>query len=290
MTYYDQVCEATAFLRAMLGAVQPRVAIVLGSGLGAVADAVTEPIVVPYAVIPHFPRSTVEGHSGRIVAGSLGGAPVVVMQGRVHFYEGYSPQQVTFPMRVLGALGVRAVVLTNAAGGIAEGYSPGQLVALSDHINLMGWNPLIGPNEARFAIQPGAGLRFFDMTEAYSKRLRTLAKEAAAVEGETLEEGVYLAVTGPSFETPAEIRAFHALGATLVGMSTVPETIVARHMGIEVLAISCVTNLAAGLSATPLSHEEVQETGRRVERRLARLLSRLAPEIAALVATPEATA
>jgi purine-nucleoside phosphorylase len=193
-------------------------------------------------------------------------------------------------MRVLGALGVRAVVLTNAAGGIAEGYSPGQLVALSDHINLMGWNPLIGPNEARFAIQPGAGLRFFDMTEAYSKRLRTLAKEAAAVEGETLEEGVYLAVTGPSFETPAEIRAFHALGATLVGMSTVPETIVARHMGIEVLAISCVTNLAAGLSATPLSHEEVQETGRRVERRLARLLSRLAPEIAALVATPEATA
>jgi purine-nucleoside phosphorylase len=288
MTYYDQVYEAAAFLRAMLGLAQPRVAIVLGSGLGAVADAVTERVVVPYAVIPHFPRSTVEGHTGRIVAGSLGGAPVVVMQGRVHFYEGYSPQQVTFSMRVLGALGIRAVVLTNAAGGIAESYSPGQLVALSDHINLMGWNPLVGPNEPRFAFQPGAGLRFFDMTEAYSKRLRALAEEAAAAEGETLEEGVYLAVSGPSFETPAEIRAFRSLGATLVGMSTVPETIVARHMGIEVLAISCVTNLAAGLSATPLSHEEVQETGRRVERRLARLLSRLAPSIAALVATPEA--
>ena len=191
--------------------------------------------------------------------------PVVVMQGRVHFYEGYTPQQVTFPMRVLGALGIQPVVLTNAAGGIAEGYRVGQLVALADHINLMGWNPLVGPNEPRFAVRPGAGLRFTDMTEAYSKRLRALAQEAAAEEGFELDEGVYLAVSGPSFETPAEIRAFRALGATLVGMSTVPETIVARHMGIEVLGISCVTNLAAGLGATPLSHEEVFETGRQVE-------------------------
>ncbi|MGA3134946.1 MAG: purine-nucleoside phosphorylase [Terracidiphilus sp.] len=283
MTYFDQVTEAAAFLRQKLGPLNPRIGIVLGSGLGAVADAIPNPTIVPYAQIPHFPQSTVEGHSGRIVAGLLGGVPVLVMQGRVHFYEGYTPQQVTFPMRMLGALGLRAAVLTNAAGGIAEGYRAGQLVALADHINLMGWNPLTGPNEPRFGFQPGSGLRFTDMTEAYSKRLRTLAREAAATEGFPLEEGVYLAVPGPSFETPAEIRAFRALGATLVGMSTVPETIVARHMGIEVLGISCVTNLAAGLGGRPLSHEEVFEAGRQVEHRLARLFERLIPQIAALL-------
>ena len=214
---------------------------------------------------------------------------VLTPEGRVHYYEGYSPAQVTFPLRVLGMLGIRAVVLTNAAGGIKEGYRVGQLVALGDHINMMGWNPLIGPNEPRFAVAPGAGQRFFDMTEAYSKTLRGLAKAAAAEEGFALEEGVYLATPGPSFETPAEIRAFRALGATLVGMSTVPETIVARHMGIQVLGISCVTNLAAGLGDQPLSHEEVFETGRQVEARLASLLARLAPRIAAtLEAEPEA--
>ena len=280
LTYFDQVNEAAESLRKRLGGIAPKICIVLGSGLGAVADAVADPVVVPYAEIPHFPQSTVVGHSGRIVAGLLGGVPVVVMQGRVHFYEGYTPQQVTFPMRVLGALGLRAVVLTNAAGGIKDGYKLGQLVALADHINFMGFNPLNGPNEQRFGFQPGAGLRFFDMTEAYSKQLRSLAREAAEAEGFPLEEGVYLAVPGPSFETPAEIRAFRTLGATLVGMSTVPETMVARHMGIEVLGISCVTNLAAGLGATPLSHEEVFETGRQVEHRLARLLERLIPRIA----------
>ncbi len=280
MTYFDQVSQAATFLQTRLNPLTPKIAIVLGSGLGAVADAVTNPIVVPYAEIPHFPQSTVVGHSGRIVAGSLGGTPVMVMQGRVHYYEGYTPQQVTFPMRVLGALGHRAVVLTNAAGGIAEGYRIGQLVALADHINLMGFNPLAGRNEPRFAVEPGAGLRFFDMTEAYSKALRSLAAAAAHQEGFSLAEGVYLAVSGPSFETPAEIRAFRALGATLVGMSTVPETIVARHMGIQVLGISCVTNLAAGLGATPLSHEEVFEAGRQVEHRLANLLTRLVPRIA----------
>ena len=289
MTYYDEVNQAAKFLRAMMrgaeGDFEPRVGMVLGSGLGAVADAVRDSVVVPYGEIPHFPKSTVEGHTGRIVAGYMGDTPVVVMQGRVHFYEGYSPEQVTFPMRVLGALGIKAVVLTNAAGGIAERHHIGQLVALSDHINFMGWNPLAGPNEPRFGFRPGAGLRFFDMTEAYSKRFRLLAQDAAELEGFTLDEGVYLAVSGPSFETPAEIRAFRTLGATLVGMSTVPETIVARHMGLEVLAISCVTNLAAGLSATHLSHEEVFQTGRQVERRLAGLLELLAPQIAALVET-----
>jgi purine-nucleoside phosphorylase len=284
-TYFDQVSEAAAFLEARLNsngaALSPRLGIVLGSGLGAVADAVENAVIVPYSEIPHFPQSTVEGHSGRIVAGDLGGVPVIIMQGRVHYYEGYTPAQVTFPMRVLGAVGLRVVILTNAAGGIKEGYSIGQLVALSDHINFMGWNPLTGPNEPRFASIPGAGLRFFDMTEAYSKRLRALAREAAAAEGIDLAEGVYLATPGPSFETPAEIRAFRALGATLVGMSTVPETIVARHMGIEVLGISCVTNLAAGLSATPLSHQEVFEAGRKVEHRLASLLKGLAPAIVA---------
>jgi purine-nucleoside phosphorylase len=283
MNYFDQVSEAATFLKSELGSLAPEIGLVLGSGLGAVADAIADAAIVPYAGIPHFPQSTVEGHSGRIVAGHLGGVPVVAMQGRVHFYEGYTAQQVTFPMRVLGALGVKAVVLTNAAGGIAEGYKLGQLVALGDHINLMGWNPLVGPNEERFAVREGAGLRFFDMTEAYSKALRALAREAAAKEGFALEEGVYLAVSGPSFETPAEIRAFRTMGATLVGMSTVPETIVARHMGIEVLGLSCVTNLAAGLGAKQLSHEEVFETGRQVEHRLARLLERLMPGMAAVL-------
>jgi len=287
MTYFDQVSEAVAFLQSKLGSLRPRIGIVLGSGLGAVADAVTGSVAVPYAQIPHFPQSTVEGHSGRIVAGLLNKIPVIVMQGRVHYYEGYSPQQVTFPMRVLGMLGLQAVILTNAAGGIQEGYRVGQLVALSDHINLMGWNPLIGPNEPCFAVRPGAGLRFFDMTEAYSKPLRALAQEAAVEEDFALVEGVYLAVSGPSYETPAEIRAFRALGATLVGMSTVPETIVARHMGIEVLGISCVTNLAAGLGAKPLDHQEVSEIGRQVEHRLARLLQQLAPKIDARMAIPQ---
>jgi len=281
MNYYDQVAEAASLLKSKLGSLAPRVGVVLGSGLGAVADAVADPVIVPYGEIPHFPRSTVEGHSGRMVAGRVGDAAVLIMQGRVHFYEGYSPLEVTFPMRVLGMLGVRAVILTNAAGGIKDGYRVGQLVVLADHINMMDWNPLNGPNEPRFGLRAGTGLRFFDMTEAYSKALRELAKAAATEEGFVLEEGVYLATPGPSFETPAEVRAFRSLGATLVGMSTVPETIVARHMGIEVLGISCVTNLAAGLGSTPLSHEEVYEAGHKVESRLAALLKRLVPQIVA---------
>ena len=276
-----EIIQATDVIQAHWGG-QPHAGIILGTGLGSLAGQIQTEATLDYAAIPHFPQSTIEGHSGRVVAGLLGGVPVLILQGRVHFYEGYTPQQVTFPMRVLGLLGVRAVVLTNAAGGIKEGYRVGQLVALADHINFMGWNPLAGPNEPRFAVRPGAGLRFFDMTEAYSKRLRALAKKAASAEGFALEEGVYLAVSGPSFETPAEIGAFHSLAATLVGMSTVPETIVARHMGLEVLGISCVTNLAAGLGTSQLSHQEVFEAGRQVEQRLACLFERLIPEIAAL--------
>jgi len=286
MSYFEDVMNAAQYVRAKLGRLHPHLGIVLGSGLGAAAESVMNPIVIPYEDIPNFPRSTVEGHSGRLIAGTLGGSPVVVMQGRVHFYEGHQPEAVTFPMRVMGALGIRAAILTNAAGGISDKYRIGQLVLISDHINMMGWNPLAGPNEARFAFgRQGSGLRFFDMSDAYSKRLRELAIRAASLEGEKLDEGVYLAVSGPSFETPAEIRAYRTMGATLVGMSTVPETIVARHMGIEVLGISCVTNLASGLSATPLSHAEVFEAGRQVERKLADLLERLAMWMGALVDT-----
>jgi len=284
MSYFDDVMMAAQYVRGKLGRLQPHLGIVLGSGLGAAAESVINPVIIPYEDIPNFPRSTVEGHSGRLVAGTLGGASVVVMQGRVHYYEGHQPEAVTFPMRVMGALGIRAAILTNAAGGISEKYRIGQLVLISDHINMMGWNPLVGPNEPRFAFKRNnCGLRFFDMSEAYSKRLREMSSRAAALEGEKLDEGVYLAVSGPSFETPAEIRAYRTMGATLVGMSTVPETIVARHMGIEVLGISCVTNLASGLSATPLSHTEVFEAGRQVERKLAELLERLAMWMAALV-------
>ena len=280
MSYFDHVNEAAEFLRESLGQLSPRNGIVLGSGLGAVAEAVSSPRFVPYATIPHFPQSTVEGHSGRIVAGLLGGVPVIVMQGRVHYYEGYTPQQVTFPMRVLGRLGLETVILTNAAGGINPNYQIGDLVLLADHINMLGFNPLIGPNEARFGDGKATGLRFFDMTQAYSVELRGKAQQAARAEGFTMHEGVYLATSGPSFETPAEIKAFRTLGADLVGMSTVPETIVARHMGIRVLGISCVTNLAAGISATHLSHEEVFEAGGRVQHRLAGLFTRLVPQIA----------
>ena len=289
MSNYDQVAEAASFLHEKLPAFAPRIGIVLGSGLGAAADAVTDPIPIPYPEIPHFPPATVAGHAGRFIAGRLAGVPVAVLQGRAHLYEGCTPQQIVFPVRLLGALGVRALILTNAAGAIDPSYRIGQLVALADHINFMGANPLTGPNEPRFASplasasqSPASGQRFPDMTEAYSRRLRALAAQSAAEEGFPLEEGVYIAVPGPSFETPAEIRAFRALGATLVGMSTVPETIAARHMGLEVLGLSCVTNPAAGLGSAPLSHEDVDAAGRQVEQRLTALLRRLIPRIAAI--------
>jgi purine-nucleoside phosphorylase len=273
---YDKASEAAAFLSSHTS-LRPSVAVVLGSGLGGFASALESPVTIPFAEIPHFPQSTVPGHSGRVLIGTLGGTPIAVMQGRVHAYEGYSSEEVTFPIRVLARFGIRGIALTNAAGGINRSYAQGDLVLISDHINFTGRNPVSGPNDERL------GPRFFDMTEAYSRRFRAIAHTAAMEAGMALQEGVYLSLLGPSFETPAEIRAFATLGADLVGMSTVQETIVARHMGIEVLGISCVTNLAAGLGATALSHLEVQETGRMVERRLAGLLKRLAPRIAARV-------
>ncbi|MGA7885369.1 MAG: purine-nucleoside phosphorylase [Acidobacteriaceae bacterium] len=267
-TLFDKAGEAAAFV-ATRTQLRSKVGIVLGSGLGSFARKVEQATAIPYSQIPHFPQSTVPGHSGRLMIGTVSGVSVAVMQGRVHAYEGYSSDEVTFPIRALVRMGVSTLVLTNAAGGINPAFRQGQLVLISDHINLTGRNPIAGAHDARF------GPRFFDMSDAYSAHFRALAKDAAKDINLDLEEGVYLSVLGPSFETPAEIRAFRTMGADLIGMSTVQETIVARQMGIEVLGISCVTNLAAGIQATPLSHEEVLETGRAVEARLAELLTRL---------------
>jgi purine-nucleoside phosphorylase len=253
---------------------RPRVAVVLGSGLGAFADGLSKATVIPYAKIPHFPRSTAIGHAGQMVIGFSGDIPLVAMQGRVHFYEGYPLSQVVFPMRVLGRMGIRSAILTNAAGGINTKYSQGALVAMSDHINLQGSNPLIGPNDDRF------GPRFSDMSHAYYKPYREIAITAARRLGFELPEGVYAALTGPSFETPAEIRYLRVIGADLVGMSTAPEVIVARHMGIRVLGISCVTNMAAGILDQELNHQEVLETGERVKGQFISLLQAVLPGIA----------
>jgi purine-nucleoside phosphorylase len=269
--------EAVAWLRERTS-LSPRVGVVLGSGLGGFASCLTDRLEIPYETIPHWPVSTAEGHAGRLVLGRLGELPVAVMAGRVHLYEGYRPDQVVFGVRVLGRLGARALVLTNAAGGINPAFQRGLLVLISDHINLQGANPLVGPNEESL------GPRFPDMTEAYSVRLRQIARETAAELGIPVAEGVYAAMLGPSYETPAEIRFLRIIGADLVGMSTVPEVIAARHMGLSVLAISCVTNMAAGLAPGPLSHREVLETGEIVRDRLSRLLEALLPRIAAEVA------
>lgn len=247
--------------------VMPKIAIILGSGLGPFAYHVEHSVSIPFTEIPHFPKPSVVGHSGLLVIGTLHGTPIAVLQGRVHYYEGYSASEVIFPLRVLKQLGIDTLIVTNAAGGIREGLLRGQLVLISNHINFTGTNPLIGKNDSKF------GERFFDMTEPYSARLRDLAKTAAKKHGFSLSEGVYIAVSGPSFETAAEIRAFRILGADLVGMSTVHEVIVARHMGIEVLGISCVTNLAAGIQGKPLDHYEVLETGIHVQQRFAEFLT-----------------
>lgn len=252
---------------------RPRVAVVLGSGLGGFAAELAERVEIPYGEIPGWPCSTAIGHAGKLVFGRLGGIPVAVMSGRAHLYEGYTPAQVTFGVRVLGSLGVRAMVFTNAAGGINLAFSRGGLVLISDHINLQGSNPLVGPNDERL------GPRFPDMTEAYSRRYREIAREAAAEMGIELKEGVYAALLGPNYETPAEIRYLRAIGADMVGMSTVPEVIVANHMGMRVLGISCVTNMAAGILPVKIRHEEVLETGAMVRETLIGLLKKILPRL-----------
>jgi purine-nucleoside phosphorylase len=254
---------------------RPKIAIVLGSGLGAFADELPEATRVPYQQIPFFPRSTAVGHAGVLAIGRCEGVPLAAMQGRVHMYEGYSPQEVAFPMRVLGRMGVKAAILTNAAGGINLEYKQGCLVLLSDHINLQGRNPLVGPNDERF------GPRFPDMTRAHHKPYREAALEEARRLGITCFEGVYAALLGPNYETPAEIRFLRTIGADVVGMSTVAEVIAARQMGIKVLAISCVTNMAAGILDQPINHEEVLETGERVKGQFIALLRALIPRMAA---------
>jgi purine-nucleoside phosphorylase len=258
---------------------RPTIGLVLGSGLGGFADEFSEATRIPYANIPSFPRSTAIGHAGQMVIGKVGDVAVAAMQGRVHLYEGYSPNEVTFPTRVFGRMGIRAVILTNAAGGINLEYKQGALVVITDHINLQGQNPLVGPNEESF------GPRFPDMTQAYWKPYREIALRAAGRLGKTLYQGVYAGLLGPSYETPAEIRYLRTIGADLVGMSTIPEVIVARHMGVKVLAISCVTNMAAGISDEVLNHEDVLATGERVKGDFVALLRAVLPEIAADVKT-----
>jgi purine-nucleoside phosphorylase len=254
---FERVEAAAAEVRSRCG-VLPQTAIVLGSGLGDFADTLRDMIAMPYGDLPHWPASRVVGHAGRVVIGRVAGRPIAALAGRVHFYEGHDLAAVVFATRVMVRLGVRELILTNAAGGINTGFASGALMVIDDHINLLGSNPLMGTNDERF------GPRFPDMTEVYSKRLRAIADEAARARGIPVTHGVYVAVHGPSYETPAEIRYLRTIGADAVGMSTVPEALAARHMGLEVLGISCITNMAAGVLPQLLNHEEVLETARRV--------------------------
>jgi purine-nucleoside phosphorylase len=276
MDIFANAESAAAFIHSRAN-LRPQIGLVLGSGLGSFADDLRDAVRIPYGEIPSFPRSTAIGHAGQLVIGKSGDVPVAVMQGRTHLYEGYSAAEVAFPTRVLGRMGIGALILTNAAGGINVEYGQGALVMLRDHINLQGQNPLTGANDERF------GPRFPDMSYTYSRRYREIALEEAKKLSIRANEGVYAALAGPSYETPAEIRYLRAIGADLVGMSTAPEAIVARHMGMEVLAISCVTNMAAGILDKPLDHEEVLEVGRRVMGQFIALLRAVLPRIVAEV-------
>jgi purine-nucleoside phosphorylase len=264
MEYYDKVQQAAAWLRSRGGT--PEVAIVLGSGLGDFAAGLKESTTANYADIPNWPASAIVGHAGRLVTGTLAGRRVAALCGRVHYYEGHDLRTVTFAVRVLGLLGLRTLVLTNAAGGINLDFNPGTLMLIDDHLNLMGSNPLVGPNDDRF------GPRFPDMSEVYARRLRALAGDAARDLRQSIAHGVYAALHGPSYETPAEIRFLRTIGADAVGMSTVPEAIVGRQMGMEILGISCITNMAAGVLPQPLVHDEVMAVARRVRGEFSALL------------------
>jgi purine-nucleoside phosphorylase len=270
----DELDAAVAAILSRTDA-SPAVGVVLGSGLGGFADALEDALEIPYEDIPGWPEATAIGHAGTLVIGSFGGVPVAVMRGRAHFYEGLSPAKVVFGVRVLGLLGIRTLVVTNAVGTLDDRLQPGQLALVSDHINLQGQSPLVGPND------DGLGPRFPEMTDAYDPELRAAAREAANRLGLDLGEGVYAAWLGPAFETPAEIRMLRTLGADLVGMSVVPEVLAARHMGIRCLAISCVTNLAAGVSPEPIDHEQVLEIGARAAGSLVSLLRELVPTLSA---------
>jgi purine-nucleoside phosphorylase len=272
-TEFRQAAGAAKFILSKT-TLRPQIALVLGSGLGAFADEFATPTRIPYKKIPYFPESTAIGHAGQLVIGQVGDIPVAGMQGRVHLYEGYSAKQVAFPIRVFHQMGVKAVILTNAAGGINLNYSQGALVAIRDHINLQGANPLIGPNEDRF------GPRFPDMTRAYDPEFLRFVSEEGKKLKLNLHEGVYLALAGPNYESPAEIHAFRTLGADLVGMSTVPEALAARHSAIRTLGISCVTNMAAGITGAPLTAEEVFETASRIKHDFIALLKAVIPRIA----------
>ncbi len=265
---YERAEHATRIIRARIN-VEPRIAVVLGSGLGGFADDFEDAVGIPYEDITGFVRSTAQGHAGRLVIGKVDGVPLLAMQGRVHYYEGYSLEEVTFPIRTFSLLGIKTLILTNAAGGINVQLSQGALMVISDHVNLMGNNPLRGPNDDRF------GPRFPDMSAVYAPELQELVVEEAKAIGVEVRRGIYGALSGPSYETPAEIHLLRNLGADAVGMSTVPEAIVARHMGMEVLGISCITNMAAGISDEPINHEEVMATGNRVRETFTELLRRV---------------
>lgn len=264
--------EAAAFIKSKTS-VAPDIGLILGSGLGVLGEQLEDAVTIHYKDIPHFPVSTVEGHAGELVIGRLQGRNVVLMRGRFHMYEGYEPERTAFPVRVMKALGVRTLLVTNAAGGVNMTYKPGNLMLISDHLNLTGRNPLVGPNDNAL------GVRFPDMSEAYSRRLRAIAKETAAELGFSVQEGVYVGLLGPNYETPAEIRMLRTLGADAVGMSTVSEVIVARHSGIEVLGISCISNMAAGILDQPLSHEEVMETTELVKEQFLSLVLNVLPKM-----------
>src|SRR5438309_3634355 len=267
-TLYDRAHHAAQMIRSRI-TLEPSVAIVLGSGLGAFADDLSDANSISYSEIPGFAQATVEGHAGRLVIGKAGEVPIAAMQGRFHFYEGYSLEDVTFPIRVLKLLGVRTLILTNAAGSLNTEFTPGSLMVISDHINLMGVNPLIGTNDERF------GPRFPDLTSTYDPDLQSMVIEEATAMNIDMRRGVYAALTGPSYETPAEIHMVRTLGADAVGMSTVPEAIVARHMDMQVIGISCITNLAAGVSDRPVDHSQVIATGERVREQFTELLRRV---------------
>nr|HEX4318225.1 purine-nucleoside phosphorylase [Kofleriaceae bacterium] len=271
---YDRVQAAARVVRERAGGRVPAVALILGSGLGGYADKLDDAVAIDYADIPQFPRSQVPGHRGRLVLGTRGGTPCVAMQGRVHMYEGHSAATVAFPARVMIALGARTLIVTNAAGGLDPTWSPGTLMLIADHLDMLRDHALRGPNDDRL------GPRFPDMTHTYSAKLREVARRCAAAAGVALAEGVYVAMPGPTYETPAEVRMLQLLGAKATGMSTVPEVVVARHMGASVLGISCITNAAAGITGEPLSHDEVTETAARVRVKFETLLDGVLAAIA----------